>query len=586
VLYLAEVQKKSGGLIGGNKAELKLLACQRSEQNWSAVPGEEIIPSDEASKYNPGALVLVEMTAGKQVQRIQEAARQLVSILQNFSRLQERFKAQEEEIEQWKQSLTYQSQELNRREMEMEARREQLEQMEDDFEKLEHQRQEIETLREDVNRQRDELERKNQELEGAWDHLRGEMRRLEERQAEIQQSAQLDDEQARALHELLDRLTTNAPQSSDSREQLAIALELIDQQQAILTQHWQTLEQQRNTAQQMQSEVDRQGQEIRDRWQQWHQSQDSMEQARGELKAQQKVLDSKREYAQMLSLHLQNHDDLNQQLFRLAESSDGITLSGQQVDLAALEKMQLDDLQKLVQDLEQELQKLSQFVESQEEELRYKQQEIDELQAKIQAANEFDRLNLENELADEQDGYQMLNETLVGQRRSLNDRRGLLNQHQMVLRRRQGHSTDDGRPAGIDLGPLATQIESQRHQQAEDLHKLESQIEQMQTAIQQADSMIASQVQDQQNKRNELKQLEETLTGRRSEVAQIWGRVALYQEMLQPIQDKTDTLRQKLDEVSGLLGQGEEASNQQGQAIAEIRQILVSLTNTPELAAS
>jgi len=586
VLYLAEVQKKSGGLIGGNKAELKLLACQRSEQNWSAVPGEEIIPSDEASKYNPGALVLVEMTAGKQVQRIQEAARQLVSILQNFSRLQERFKAQEEEIEQWKQSLTYQSQELNRREMEMEARREQLEQMEDDFEKLEHQRQEIETLREDVNRQRDELERKNQELEGAWDHLRGEMRRLEERQAEIQQSAQLDDDQARALHDLLDRLTANTPQSSESREQFAIALELIDQQQAILTQHWQTLEQQRNTAEQMQSEVDRQGQEIRDRWQQWHQSQDSMEQARGELKAQQKVLDSKREYAQMLSLHLQNHDDLNQQLFRLAESSDGITLSGQQIDLTALEKMPLDDLQKLVQDLEQELQKLSQFVESQEEELRYKQQEIDELQAKIQAANEFDRLNLENELADEQDGYQMLNETLVGQRRSLNDRRGVFNQHQMVLRRRQGQPTDDGRPAGIDLGPLATQIESQRHQQAEDLHKLESQIEQMQTAIQQADGMIGSQVQEQQNKRTELKQLEETLTSRRSEVAQIWGRVALYQEMLQPIQDKIDALRQKLGEVSTLLGQGEEASNQQSQAIAEIRQILVSLTNAPELAAS
>ena len=42
VLYLAETQKKSG-FIGSGKAEFKLLACQRSEHEWSSVPNEEMI---------------------------------------------------------------------------------------------------------------------------------------------------------------------------------------------------------------------------------------------------------------------------------------------------------------------------------------------------------------------------------------------------------------------------------------------------------------------------------------------------------------------------------------------------------------
>jgi hypothetical protein len=73
VLYLAEVQKQKGGLLsGGGKTELKLLACQRTDQNWSTV-SEEVIAAEDASKLNDGALVLVELNPNRQVQRIQEA---------------------------------------------------------------------------------------------------------------------------------------------------------------------------------------------------------------------------------------------------------------------------------------------------------------------------------------------------------------------------------------------------------------------------------------------------------------------------------------------------------------------------------
>lgn len=582
MLYLAEVQKKSTGVFGGGKAELKLLAYQRSEQNWTAVTGDEIIPSDEANNHASGALVLVDVSANRQVQRIQEAGRPLVSILQNFSRLQEKFKTQEEEIEQWKQSLTYQSQELNRREMEMEARREQLQQMEEDFEQLEQQRQEVEILKEQVNRQRDEFERNQQDLEGAWAHFRGEKSRFEEQASTVQGGAGLDQEKAQALQELCNRIAGEMPPTTVLQEQLGAAFEVFGQHQDRLGHHWQALEQQRSRAQQSQAEVEQKAQEIQTRWQEWHRAQESLEQARAELKAQQAVLNTKQEYARMLSIQVQGQDDLHQQVYRLADTSDNVKI-GFQVDSETLEKMPLDELQRLVQELEGDLEKLSRFVESQEEELRFKQQDIDELKQKISAANEFDRLNLENELSDEQDAYQMLHETLIGQRRSLQERKGILSQHQSIFRRRQGIPAQEGQDNVIDLSPILSQLDVQRQQQAEDLQKLEAQVEQMKTAIQQAEGLVASQSVEQENRRNELKQMELELENRRIGAAELQGRVGLYQEMLQPIQDSVDGLRQRLEHLSGTMGQVQQIGDRQSQAIAEIRQMLASLSNAPQL---
>jgi chromosome segregation ATPase len=584
VLYLAEVQKKSSGVFGGGRAELKLLACQRSEQNWTAVPGEDVLPSDEANNYAAGALVLVDVSANRQVQRLQEASRPLVSILQNFSRLQEKFKTQEEEIEQWKQSLTYQSQELNRREMEMEARREQLQQMEEDFEHLEQQRQELITLQDEINQQKESYDRNRQELEGAWEHLRGEMRRMEEQQASFQQTAALDPEQASTLQALLTQLEGTAPQAESIREQLNAAFAALAQHQERLGQHWQLLEQQRSQVQQHHHELDQQAQDLHNRWQDWHQAQETVEQARAELKAQQSALATKQDYAQMLSVQIQSHDELHQQLYRLADTSDNVKV-GLQVDGELLEKMPLEELQTLVQDLEGDLTKLSSFVESQEEELTLKQQEIDELKARIQVASEFDRLNLENDLADEQDGYQMLYETLVGQRRSLQGRRGILSQHQSILRRRQGLSTPEGQENVIDLSPILSHVEAQRQQQAEELQKLDAQIEQMKVAIQQAEQLILPQVTAQDNKRSELKQVETDLLTRRTAAASLEGRVNLYQELLQPVQDTANELRQKLEAIAGMVNHAQDTSGPQ-QTISEMRQVLTQLTNSPELAVS
>jgi len=62
--------------------------------------------------------------------------------------------------------------------------------------------------------------------------------------------------------------------------------------------------------------------------------------------------------------------------------------------------------------------------------------------------------------------------------------------------------------------------------------------------------------------------------------------VNLYQEMLQPLQDNVDGLRQRLEGIAGSMAQFQAAGDSQGQTIAEMRQILANLTSTPELAAS
>ncbi len=587
MLYLAEVQKQKGGVFGGGKAELKLLACQRSDQSWSAVTGDEVIPADEANNMNSGTLVIVNLGGNRQLQgEIEPAGGRLVTMLQNFSRLLEKSKNQEEEIEQWKQSLTYQSQELNRREMEMESRLEQMQAMEEDFERLEQQRRELESANEETSRFREEFERSRQELEGAWEHLRGEQRRLEEQQAEVQYSAGLDENQASAIQESLERLSGAVAPTESVREQLNLAFEVVNNQQSMLDTYWQQLEQQQAEAFGLQAEVDRKGEEIQNRKRELHEAQTSLEQANGELKVQRNALQIKQEAAHMLRLQLQTQNDLHQELTRLATSSADVKIS-QKIDLEALEMMPLGQLSDIVQGLQQDLDKVKRFVNDQEEELTFQRQSVEEVQEKMGGASEYDRMTLETELAEEQDRYQMLDESLVGSRRNLREREEILNQHMRVLRRRQGvaesNSPDNQK---IDLGPVLSQLEAQRQQQEEELRKLESQIEQMRITISQAEGMIRHQSGEQESTLAQLESLEQNWQLMKESAAQLFGRVSLYQETLQPRQDGLNEIRQRLEAIADALNQIQETGDYQLQAIAQMRQTINSLLLSPEFAAS
>ncbi|MBD2446082.1 hypothetical protein H6G76_02700 [Nostoc sp. FACHB-152] len=585
MLYLAEVQKQKGGLLsGGSKTELKLLACQRTDQNWSTV-SEDVITAEEASKLNDGALVLVEMNPNRQVQRIQEAGRPLVNILQNFSRQLEKFKLKEDEIDQWKQSLTFQAQEMNRREMEMEVRLEQLQQLEDDCQRLEEQKQEIDSSREEVEKLKAEIERNRQELEGAWEHLRGEQRRLEERQAQLQQGNVLDEEQSRVMSDLLNRLSSRVAPTETVREHLHQAFELVEQQQAALNPHWEQLEQQKTLAAQQQEEVEHLAQTLSDRQNELQQLRNSLEQQTAQLKVNTATISSKQEYAQLIKEQLQYQEDLSHKINSLsAISSDN---SNYKIDIEALEKMPLDELQKTVQELIKKLEIDSTFVHEQEQELQYKQADIEELQRKLSQASGQEHSNLEIELADEKDHYQMLNKTLEGQRRSLLQHQKIIQQHQNILLQRQGQPVAAREEVNhLDFAPILSQINSQRQQQSQELQKIEQQIEQMRSAIDLDQGMIDNQTHDLEQKQQEVKTLEANLESLRVAAAECWSRVNLYQNTLQPIQDSLDSLRHKLQGISDSLAHVQETGDYQLQIITEMRQTLQSLLCQPELLAS
>ncbi|MEH2446565.1 MAG: pilus motility taxis protein HmpF [Nostoc sp.] len=587
MLYLAEVQKQKGGLLsGGAKTELKLLACQRTDQNWSTV-SEEVIAAEDASKLNDGALVLVELNPNRQVQRIQEAGRPLVNILQNFSRQLEKFKLKEDEIDQWKQSLTFQAQELNRREMDMEVRSEQLQQLEDELQQLEEQKQKVDTSRQEIERLQTEVERNRHELEGAWEHLHGEQRRLEERQADFQQGTVLDEEQSRVMSELLDRLSSRVAPTETVREHLHLAFELVQKQQATLTPHWQKLEEQKTAIAQQQKEVERLSQTFSDRQNACLQAQNSLVQQTAQLQINTVDLTSKQEYARIIKEQLRNAEELYQQIHSLAAASGDVVL-GQQADVKALEKMPLEELQKIVQDLQYKVQIDASFVHDQEQELTYKQEAIEELQTKINHASDHDHINLELELTDEKDLYQMLNSSLVGQRRNMLQHQKFLKQHQTVLLRRQGHTLTNEAESNnkINLEPILLQIENQRQQYLQEIPKLEREIEQIRSGIELNQGMIDNQTHDLDEKRQELKAIEENLLSLQRTTAEYWGRVNLYQEALQPIQDSLDGLRQKLQEIGESLNQFQEIGDYQLQAIAQLRHTLQSLISQPELLAS
>ena len=577
MLYLAEVQKQRSGFgLGGGKAELKLLACQRGEHNWSAVPGDDAIPVEEANKFNDGTLVLVELSASKQVQRIQEAARQLVSILQNFSRLQDKFKDKEEEIEQWKASLTFSSQELNRREMEMQAREEQLAQMEDELERLEAQRSEIENTRDEANRLREEVDRSRVEIETAWEQLRGEQQRVAQQQSQVPQGAVVDQQQTQRIQELMKKLGGAIASAQGVREQLNQSFGAVGAQQAILDQHWQQLEQKHSIAQQQQEELDRQNQSLQNRWQEWYQSQDALAQTRADLKGQQSTLIAKQDQAQSVSLQVRAVEDLYQQLSRLASAS-GPAGTQQKVDVSALEKMPVEELQGLVQHLQQDLEKVFRFVNDQEEELTLQRETIEELQGKIQAASEYDRMALENEMADELESYQMLNETLVGQRLRLQEREDVLKQHQAVLWRRLGTANAPKQGGDMELGLIVAQLNTQRQQQSQELQRLENEIQQVREAISQMEENVNRQNGEGEAKRYELKQFEQNLFNQKGAVAELWGRVKVYQEMLQPVQDNLNALRQKLEAVAGELDRVQETGVEQDRVVSDLQQVLSGL---------
>ncbi len=118
-----------------------------------------------------------------------------------------------------------------------------------------------------------------------------------------------------------------------------------------------------------------------------------------------------------------------------------------------LRQMPARQLQQLVEELGQDLLKATRLIREQEEELDLHSQTVSELQFQLQsageyhrhAANEYEKLGLEVQLADETERKRLLDQTLGGQRQRLRGQHETLRQALEILRTKQeeGFSASD-----------------------------------------------------------------------------------------------------------------------------------------------
>jgi len=527
VLYLAEVKKQTRGFIGGYKTELKLLACQHKDQTWSAIPGEDILTYDETNSLGEGALLLVNLSNNRQLQGNPElAGAEMVRQLQKISRLMERSKKDQEKIEQWKQSLTYQSEILNRQKMEMETRIEQIEQIEAEFEYLERKKQELETLKQQLNEQQ---------------------RHLEEGQINCNSYPNLSPEKQQFIRSLAERLANKHDRGNSPSQIIHSTLESVQEQQTILNSCWQSLEEEKKAVENLQVANDEMLDYLEQRARELQTSRNALETAKIQLQIQETVLSQKQELFECLNLTLQTTDSTQQMLLRLLQGEE-LDFDGK-VDLEALEKMPLEELESLVKNLQTDLKRWEIFVNDQEEELTLQCQTVEELEARMATIDESERANLEEELAEEQEKKGMLAATLVGQRRNLQERQAIRSQHLKMLQRRQGIlSPEDAQKCSFE--PLLILLADNYQNNLQESQRLAAEIKGLQEDLPKNRDTIDGQWSDLEQKTREFEEQERQWRDANLALLRLKTQVQQYETFLQPVQDQLDQIRQKLEAIS------------------------------------
>jgi hypothetical protein len=130
MLYLAQVHKNEFL----EQHQLRLLARQEADNLWVIIPEEAFILLGKGNIMSEKLLLLVELSATGEIERIDDATNWILHLVQTYlsTGITPDFLEQEaERAEQWRQSLTLQNQDLARRTLELEARREQIQALEE-----------------------------------------------------------------------------------------------------------------------------------------------------------------------------------------------------------------------------------------------------------------------------------------------------------------------------------------------------------------------------------------------------------------------------------------------------------------------
>lgn len=575
--YLAEIQKQSKGFMGGFETKLKLLACEGNDRSWNVVPGNESISIEDTGSLGDGALIMVNLNTNRQVQgTLEPASTRIIGILQSFSRLLEKSKSQEEEIETWKESLTIQSEQLSSRELEMETRLEQLERMEEEFNQFEEQRQEISAAKQEAETLKKELNGKSQELAQKWSQLQEDQKRLEQN---LKDGKFLDEAQATEIQNLLDCLSSEINSTGSCGEDLNSCLSAIDRQQELLTKHWQTLEQKQKNIEQDRQNY-RQSQSI------LHKTQAeldclvvSLDEAKEKLQKEEHLLKNKQELIAILGKQEKFQVTIQDSLDRAGIESNGVALA-QKLDVKALENMPLSELEAIVANLQKDLDKVAQFVQDQEEELSWQCRAVEELEKKIRDASEFDRLALDQELAEEKEAKKMLDETLVGQRRVLKERHEIFLQHSRILKRRQGVFDLEAELQSIDLEPIKNVVREERQSLVQQKELLISEITQIEQNISGLEQELQEKIEQKDIFGRQIQEQGTVLEKLNSTIIKMEAELMFFQDNLQPLQDCLNQVRQSLEKMSSYIMKEVQTGQSPSEVLTEIDRMIKGLVST------
>ncbi len=560
--YLAELQKTQAAFGLGGNSSVRLLARNTGENVWQPITNEQVLPiqdSSQAKDFKDGQMIIAEVTGSNQVQSIQDASKKIVNILQAFSRSQDKYKSAEEEVEQWKQSLNFQSQELHRREQE-------LEQKELELEHLEARKQEIEELESKFAKERNEIEqlRKNIEAE------RGQFEA---------KAASLTVDQAEHIKTLISQLSTSFTNPDSLRDRILSAMNLINQRQEVLTGFWQNLDGLKSEAEKQKGILNKSTEELNTRKTQWQQTQVALADAQAELKAQRGILKLQENNMAMSRVQLYAQIDLYEQTSNAIETFGGPgsmeVLSPEEE--SRLQSMPIEELESTIKALQADFDKLVNYVSAQEDELAGLEGEIADLQSQVETADQFARIELESnkEFAEEQ--YKLLEESVSGMRRSMQERLSVLNQQKAVLDRRKGIVVESSPVQS--LLPLLAQIEAQKNRQEQELRKMESQIEAVRNYTQQQQEVLGKQNQEHQQQEQAIRTAESQQQDRIRVVAELLGQISAQEQLLRPVQDIVDTLRPQLEAAVQDLGVMSNGNNS-SQILADLQSVIQSLVSS------
>lgn len=549
MLYLAEVKSQTRTFVtGGYKTEFRLLACQSSDQVWIPTnKGDFILNEGLNEQVSKGALYIINLGTNDQIQGAPElAGNRLVNYLKHFAKVIDQSKEQAEEIEQWKISLQMQGEEITNRQAELESQQEQL------------QAKELELA---------QLQEERDKLYEAQKQFREDQRQLEEVVSTEMRDLKIVKDSVKSLYNL-------TFDSVPLQENYQYILNLLNEQQYILDQYWQTLEHEKSQIPQQENDLNNWLEQINQKKIEVNSILDNLTQAKTDLEVKKYTIMSKEDFLLQVKINLEEIDNFREDVADLQDDSiDEDTF--QKIDFNGLENMPLEDLENVINNLREETEKTVKFVDMQEEELTSQSDYVREIEAQLSQSNPSNKVELEDELMDAKEARKLLDRTLVGQRRNLKKQQKLFNQHLKILNKRKGIN-DSNNLIQIDLNPILKNIQFQVNNTQETKNKLELEINQLKQALQETEITVNNQTNDYQAKKQELDNENQQYLDARSNVIQMITRVNLLESQLYPMQENVNSIRDRLQTLEVDISNINNIASQHVQVMAEISHIINS----------